>query len=255
MIRTVIIDDEEKSMKALSALLARYCPDVEVVAHADSVLTAVKVLNEHKPDLVFADVLMPDGTGFDVLERCHNRKFGVIFVTAFEEHALRAFRFSALHYLLKPVNFLELQEAIERFKELKKESKDQIENSHFEVAKNSFNSASPQNIVLPTIEGFSVVKISDIIRCEADSNYTKIFFTQGKPFLASRTLTYFEEAMSGLHFVRIHHKHLVNLTHVKRYLKGRGGYVEMADGNEVEVSTRKKEEFLNAMARFARGTD
>src|SRR5690349_7226968 len=115
MIRTVLIDDEEKSTRALSSLLKRYCPDVEIVGEAGSAQRAVEVLQEKKPDLVFIDILMPDGTGFEVIEKCPNHGFNIIFVTAFEEHALRAFRFSALDYLLKPVNFIELQSAVERF--------------------------------------------------------------------------------------------------------------------------------------------
>jgi two-component system, LytTR family, response regulator len=187
------------------------------------------------------------------LEQCAEYKFNVIFVTAFEEHALKAFRFSALHYLLKPVNFMELQAAVERFKKINPADDQKEHAQKMEIARQTFHSTMPESIVLPSLDGFSVVKIADIIRCEADSNYTKIIFTSGKSFLASRNLSHFEDLFSGLPFVRVHHKHLVNLAQVRRYLKGRGGSVEMADGYEVEVSTRKKEEFLLAMSGFARG--
>jgi two-component system LytT family response regulator len=253
MIRTVLIDDEEKSTRALSSLLGRYCPDVEIVGEAGSAQRAVELLREEKPDLVFIDILMPDGTGFEVIEKCPAPDFNIVFVTAFEEHALRAFRFSALDYLLKPVNFIELQAAVARFHKKGMNDYSLGQSKHVEVARQVFNSPVPESMMLPSLEGFSVVKISDIVRCEADSNYTKVIFSNAKPFLASRGLAYFEELLSDLNFVRIHHKHLVNLAQVRRYHKGRGGYVEMTDGQEVEVSTRKKEEFLEAMSRFARG--
>jgi len=252
MIRTLLIDDEEKSIRSLSTLLTRYCPEVEVVGEAGSAARGVELIRELKPDLVFTDILMPDGTGFDVLERCGEQNFGVIFVTAFEEHALRAFRFSALHYLLKPVNFQELQAAVERFQKTGERSAGSAQ-ERIEIARKTYGAAAPERIVLPALDGFSVVRMADIVRCEADSNYTKVIFTNGKSFLASRSLSHFEELLAGLYFARTHHKHLVNLAHVKRYIKGRGGYVEMADGTSVEVSARKKEEFLGMMAAFARG--
>lgn len=251
--KTVLVDDEQKSVNALRTLLERYCPEVEVAGTAGSVAQAIEVIKNTKPELVFMDILMPDGTGFDVLERCEDRNFEVIFVTAFEEHSLRAFHFSALHYLLKPVNFEDLQEAVSRFKpHVSKEDLEQ-RNQRVEVAKTIFTRAASENIVLSSSEGFLVVKISDIVRCEADSNYTKVIFSNGKSFLASRNLLYFEELLADLYFVRIHHKNLVNLAHVKRYVKGRGGYLEMTDGAEVEVSARKKDEFMERLAVFARG--
>lgn len=253
MIRTILIDDEEKSTRALSSLLTRYCPDVEIVGEAGSVYRAVELLQEKKPDLVFIDILMPDGTGFEVLEKCPDANFNIVFVTAFEEHALRAFRFSALHYLLKPVNFQELQAAVARFRKKEPDDFPLVQNRQIQVAKHVFNAVTPESIMLPSLEGFSVVKIKDIVRCEADSNYTKVIFLNAKPFLASKGLTHFEELLSDVHFARVHHKHLVNLAQVRHYHKGRGGYLEMTDGGEVEVSTRKKEEFLEAMSRFARG--
>jgi two-component system LytT family response regulator len=250
--RTVIVDDEEKSRKTLSSLLKRYCADIDIVGESGSVEEAVSVIKAQEPDLVFIDIHMPDGTGFDVLEQFSNRNFNIIFVTAFEEHALKAFRFSALHYLLKPINFLELQLAVERFRKLHLINKTE-ESQKLEIAKNVYSKGFQESIVLPSLDGFSVVKVNDIVRCEADSNYTRIVFTNGKAFMASRNLSHFEDLFSGLSFVRIHHKHLINLSQVKRYLKGRGGSVEMTDGYEVEVSVRKKEEFLSAMAGFARG--
>jgi two-component system LytT family response regulator len=253
MIKALLVDDEEKSRKALETLLLRYCPDVEISGQASGVEDAIAKIDTLKPDLVFMDVMMPDGNGFDVLERCIEKSFGVIFVSAFEQHAMRAFQFAALHYLLKPLNFMELQAAVDRFRT--PQSREQLpqQAQRVELARRVYGSAQPESIVLHAVNGFSVAKISDILRCEADSNYTKIVFTETKPFMASRSLSHFEELLTGLPFVRVHHKHLINLAQVKRYNKGRGGYVEMSNGHEIEVSVRKKDEFLMAMANFARG--
>jgi len=253
MIKTLLVDDEEKSRKALETLLLRYCPDVVVIGQAASAEEAVRQINALKPDLVFLDVMMPDGNGFDVLGRCDGQAFGVIFVSAFEQHAMRAFQFAALHYLLKPLNFLELQAAVERFRKADAQEQLPQQAQRLELARKAYGSAQPESIVLHSVNGFSVARISEILRCEADSNYTKIVFTEAKPFMASRSLSHFEELLAGLPFVRVHHKHLINLAQVKRYNKGRGGYIEMSNGHEVEVSARKKDEFLAAMAGFARG--
>lgn len=251
-IRSLLVDDEEKSRRALETLLLRYCPGVEVSGQAGSVDEAIALIDDLKPDLVFLDVMMPDGNGFDVLERCREKSFGVIFISAFEQHAIRAFQFAALHYLLKPLNFMDLQAAVDRFRTPQEHLPRQRQ--LFEIASSTYRSSRPESIALHALNGFSVVKISDILRCEADASYTRIVFTEAKPFMASRSLSYFEELLTDLTFVRIHHKHLVNLRHVKRYNKGRGGYVEMSNGHEVEVSARKKDEFLMAMANFVRGT-
>lgn len=255
MIKALLIDDEEKSRKALETLLIRYCQDVEVIGQAASAEEAVKQINELKPDLVFLDVMMPDGNGFDVLERCDELPFGVIFVSAFEQHAMRAFQFAALHYLLKPLNFLELRAAVERYRRSDTQELLPQQAQRLELARRTYHASQPESIVLHALNGFSVAKISEILRCEADSNYTKIVFTEAKPFMASRSLSHFEELLTGLPFVRVHHKHLINLAQVKRYNRGRGGYIEMSNGHEVEVSVRKKDEFLAAMASFARGAE
>ncbi len=251
--RTVLVDDEEKSTRSLRTLLQRYCPDVEVIGEAGSAARAVELIGTLKPDVVFLDVLMPDGTGFDVLKKCQGQTFDVIFVTAFEEHALRAFEFAALHYLLKPVNFHDLQEAVARFRDKNGKEDHPSRDMRIDIARKAYGQPASENIVLTSLDGFSIVKISDILRCEADSNYTKVVFMNGKSFMSSRNLSHFEELLSGLAFVRIHHKYLVNLLYVKRYIRGRGGYVEMSDGVQVEVSARKKDEFLEQMAVFARG--
>lgn len=250
--RAVIIDDEEKSLRTLGSLVHRYAPEIEIIGEAGSAQRAIEVIRETDPDLVFLDILMPDGTGFDVLEQFPERNFKFIFVTAFDEHSLRAFRYGALHYLLKPVNFHDLKAAVARAGNGQAhtiaESAPQLK-----TARGAYNNNVPQNIVLSSVEGFSVVRVRDIVRCEADANYTRVYFSQDKPFLASKGLGHFEELLADAGFVRVHHKHLINLSCVKRYLKGRGGYVEMSDGQQIEVSVRKKDEFLSALSGFVQG--
>lgn len=246
--KAILVDDEESSRQTLKALISKYCPEIFVLAEAASVAEAKEVLAQHSPDVVFLDIRLPDGSGCDLLEQLPQRRFDVIFTTAYDEYSLKAFQYAALHYLLKPVSSLQLREAISRLKP----SALQLEDERLRVMKEQLQEQR-KNIVLTSIDGFSVAQIDDILRCEADSNYTRLFFTNEKPFTASRNLSYFESLLSDAGFVRVHNKHLVNLRHVKRYHRGRGGYIELSDGAQVEISVRKKDEFLEALAHFTRG--
>lgn len=246
--KAIVIDDEERSRQTLNGLLQRYCPEVTVIAEAASVSEATAVLQQHTPDVVFLDINLPDGTGMDILEQFPQRSFDVIFTTAHNEHSLKAFQYAALHYLLKPISYIQLREAVGR---LKKNSAP-VNDERFRVMREELQHER-NSIVLTSLEGFSIVEIASIVRCEADSNYTKIFFTGAKPFTASRNLSHFEELLTDAGFVRIHNKHLVNVKHVKHYHRGRGGYVEMSDASQVEVSVRKKDEFLETLSKYTRG--
>jgi two-component system LytT family response regulator len=245
--KAVIVDDEERSRQTLNGLLNRYCPEVTVIAEAGSVAEATGTLQKHNPDILFLDINLPDGTGMDVLENFSQRNFEVIFTTAHNEYSLKAFHYAALHYLLKPISYIQLREAVGRMKAPAHNSQEQFRVMHEQLREER------NSIVLTSLEGFSVVQIENIIRCEADSNYTKIFFSNDKPFVASRNLSHFEELLSDIGFVRIHNKHLVNLKHVRHYQRGRGGAVEMSDGSQVEVSVRKKDEFMDALSKHSRG--
>lgn len=241
--KTVIVDDESKARKALRGALEKFCPDkVEVIGEADCVQKGLETIQSLNPDLVFLDVQMPDGTGFDLLERIPDIKFKVIFASAFDKFAIQAFKFSALDYLLKPVEAEALIEACskldenDRFRELNKKLQILLSN------KNSF-----EKIALPTLDGIIFVKIKEIVRCESDNNYTGIYLTKGERILVSRTLKEYEDMLTPFNFFRIHKSHLINLSYLNRYKKGEGGFVIMEDGAELEVSRRRKEEFLEAI--------
>jgi two-component system LytT family response regulator len=246
--KAIIVDDEERSRQTLNGLIKRYCPEINVIAEAATVAEAKEVLAAHSPDVVFLDIQLPDGTGCDLLEQISDRCFDVIFTTAHDEYSLKAFQYAALHYLLKPISYLQLREAIARMKPVVKVEQDERYRVMHEQLRED-----RKNIVLTSLEGFSVVQIDDIIRLEADANYTRIFFSKEKMFVASRNLSHFEELLLDAGFMRVHNKHLVNVKHVRGYHRGRGGYVEMSDGTQVEVSIRKKDEFLETLAKYTRG--
>ncbi|PLW97860.1 MAG: DNA-binding response regulator [Marinilabiliales bacterium] len=247
-IHAVIVDDEEKSVKALNNLLEKYVQHVNVDGVANCVKDAVSLIDDIKPELVFLDINMPDGIGFDVLEQVSFKDFEVIFVTAYESYALKAFEFSAIHYLLKPINYLELQKAISRFESIKVDSpfEDQIS-----VFRETFND-KPSKIILPTSDGLNMVDIDTIIRCEADSNYTLFFLADGSREIVSKSLNNFDKLLADLNFIRVHNKHLINLRHVKKYIKGKTGYVIMNDEEHVYVSDSKRKTFLESLKNYAK---
>jgi two-component system, LytTR family, response regulator len=244
-LRFVVIDDESPARENIRLLLRHVRPDLVCVGEAASVSAGVALLLEVETDLVFLDVQLGDGTGFDLLERIPDRRFAVIFVTAFEAHSIRAFRFAALDYLLKPIDPQILSDALLR---LPNAAPSDLK---LKTAQNNLAQQRLSRLLLPTQEGFMVIQTADIIRCEADANYTRFFIQGQKPILASNSLAHFEDLLADNHFTRVHHKHLVNLAYVQRYHRGRGGYLELRDGSQVEVSVRKREDFLEAMQRFA----
>ncbi len=247
-IRTVLVDDERTSMLTLESLLKKYFPSIDIVAKAETVAQAVSEINAKDPDLVFLDISLPDGEGFDVLEQTSERNYEVIFITAYDQYAVKAFEFSALHYLVKPLTLEVLKDAIGRFKELKT---DEHLDDKINVLKESLKSKN-EKIIIPSSEGLNVVRLSDIMRLEADDVYTYFFLTDGQRLMASRPLNNYEKILEDLPFSRIHAKHLVNLMYIKRYIKGKGGSVLMEDNTEVEVSVRKKPDFLAKLKNFAR---
>jgi len=243
MIRAIIIDDEQESRNTLQNMLDSFCENVLVEGKADCVEKGLELIQRVKPELVFLDIHMPDGTGFDLLQKFEEVDFRVIFVTAFDQYALKAIKFSAIDYLLKPIEPQQLIDAVEKVKEEKSDygliSK-QI--STLFRNKNGF-----ERITLPTFEGLRFIVLKDIIRCEADNNYTNFYLSSGEKVLVTRTLKEYDETLSGLDFIRVHQSHLVNSKYIERYIKGEGGSVIMTDGSHVEVSRRRKEEFLKRM--------
>lgn len=243
-ITTVIIDDEPRARETIKNMLMLYCPDLEIAGEAASVASGVGLINELQPDLVLLDIKMPDGTGFDLLKQLPSIDFSLVFITAFDEYAVKAFKFSAVDYLLKPIDPDELVSTIDRVKQQKKSDKVDLS-----VVLNNLRDLKKENkkLVLKTTESIFVVSIQEIIRCEASGNYTHFYLSSEHPILVSHTLKDYEEMLKGYSFLRVHQSHLVNLEHIKRYDKSDGGMLVMTDNKTVPVATRKKEMLLNVL--------
>lgn len=248
MIKAIIIDDDSNLRQGLHCLLKQLEPEILVVAQAEEVNQGVRMLNEHQPDVVFLDIQLIDGTGFDILEQYQNKygkpSFQVVFITAYEQFALKAFRFSALDYLLKPVDVDDLQKVIEKIKQNKNKSTDY---SSIEVLlehlskKNDFS----KRIAIPTSEGVHLFEIKNIVRLESSSNYTTFYLENKETLLASKTMKEYEDLLTQYGFERIHQSHLINIKYLKAFLK-KESYVIMTDGKQLPVAIRKKDR-LNEM--------
>jgi len=248
-IKAVIIDDEKNSREVLHNMLNKYCTDVAVVGDASGCDEGVELIRQLKPDLVFLDIQMPDGSGFNLLEEIEKPDFDVIFVTAFDQYAIKAIKFSALDYLLKPVNPQDLIQSVERYRD--KSYTGQI-NKRLEVLMQNVGSGSqkPKKIILSTAEGYHVVNPDDIIRCQSDSYYTNFHFIDGKRVIVSKTLKEYEEMLNDFGFVRCHKSHLVNVKYIKSYLRADGGFIMMTDGTEIPVSRRKRDYIVNIISNL-----
>jgi len=244
MIKTVIVDDEIHCLETLAWELRENCPEVEVIAKCSTAQQAIDCIQVEKPDLVFLDIEMPMLNGFDVLSRLDDIEFEVIFTTAYDEFALKAIKVNALDYLLKPIDADELIQAIDKIKHTKGNYSTQ---DLLEKLFETLRSKHPRftSIALPTMEGLEFISLDDIVHCESCSNYTKIYTRQGESLLISKTLKEIERQIKGPQFFRVHHSHLVNLTLIQKYIKGKRGYLIMKNGHEIPVARSKKEEFLN----------
>lgn len=241
-IKSVIVEDETAAREALKNYLKKYCPQVEVAGEAANIKQAVPLLHELQPQLVFLDVEMPYGNAFDVLEACQDLQFETIFVTAFSEYSLRALNTSAAYYLLKPISIEELIAAVNKVHQ--QILKNELFNRNKIILEN-FKEKKPekQQVILPTLEGFEVVKVEDIVRLQGNGNFTDVFLVNGEKKMICRFLKHFSEILS-FPFLRIHKSHIVNTAFIKSYQKGNGGTVTMVDGSEVDVSPNYKDEFL-----------
>ncbi len=247
MINAIIIDDESRGRESLKKLLEKYCgDDVKVLGLGDSVATAKTLVEMHQPDLVFLDIRMPMGDGFSLLESYEEVPFDVVFTTAYDQYALKAFRFSAIDYLLKPIDIQELMQAVEKIKKKQDDVEDESQ-ERFIALKENLKNQNFDKIALPTTDGFTFVKREDIIRLEANGNYTAFFLKDKTKYLITKTLKYYDDMLVDYGFYRIHKSHLVNLTYITKFIKGRQGYVETVNGDRLEVSTRKREELLKAL--------
>lgn len=241
-IRTLIVDDEAKARQVLVALLERYCPGKMMISQADSVKTAVEKITLNPPELLFLDIRLKDGSGFDLLEKIGHLDFHVVFVSAYEEHAMQACRASAVDYLLKPVDPTELKEAVEKVE--RKLHKTKLAHRLDTLAQNLEQEKDPKRIVLKTVDSMYLISFTDIIYCRADGNYTLFHLADQREILVSKSLSGFEDILTPQKFIRTHQSYLVNSAHIASYEKGDGGILITTQGIRIPVSTRKKESVL-----------
>lgn len=249
MIKTLIIEDEQKSRDVLMKIIEKTCPELKVVGNAGNVTEGIEMIKSLKPDLVFLDITMPDGSGFDLLEQVGDQKFDLIFATASNSHAIRAFKYSACDYLLKPIDIEELRNAVLRVVKRKSEAPD-MGNLNFLIQQLKRSDDNFQKITLPTGNAYEIINLKDIIRCEADGSYTYFYLTDKRKLMVSASLKHYEELLPEQDFIRVHHHNLINMNHVIRFLKEDGGYAVMTDGSKIEISRRKKDQFMDRLKSF-----
>lgn len=244
MIKAIIIDDIEQARTTLKKDLEVYAPDVEVIGEANGVVEGAKLLKKVLPDILFLDIQLQDGSGFDLLDILHDIPFKIIFITASDAHAIKAFRYAAIDYLLKPIDPDELMASIARYKE-----QNLNENEKYKLLNDSLKEQHKphERLALHTQDKIHIVNINDIIRCESNVNYTEFFFQNGKKLLVTRTLKDFEDLLSDQGFFRVHQSFLVNTKYIKEFQKEYGGFLLMSDGSSIPVSTRKRPEVLRML--------
>jgi len=246
MIKALIIDDDSISRMLLREILKKTIANVELLGEASSVEEGLALIEQKDPDVVFLDISMPDGTGFDLLDKLKKIDFKIIFITAYSEYAIKAFKYSAFDYLVKPINVEELAKAINRIPKTRKvDSKIAVNALKANIMASGEHGA--KTIALPELNGFAIIDVDKIVRCEGLRNYTRIIFRDEAEKIVSRTLLEFENLLTPLGFIRIHRSHLVNLANVVRYIKAQGGLVELRTGELLKVSTKYKEDLLNKL--------
>ncbi len=237
-LNAILVEDEANSREILRNYLGKYCVDVNLVGEAASIQEGLELIQKHELDLVFLDVEMPYGNAFDLLDQLPDRTFETVFVTAYNQYAMDALNSHAAYYLMKPINIDELIKAVEYVQEIKQKEIELTDT----VLQPKLKSVEGK-ITLPQQDGFQVLNVADILYCKADDNYTEIYL-ENKKILVSKTLKYFEDALTGFSFARIHKSYLVNVNEVVKYRKGKGGSVVVSNGKELLVSASKKKEFL-----------
>ena len=241
MIKAVIIDDIQEAITVLTSDLQTYCKNIEVIGSANGVVSGAKIIKELKPDLIFLDIQMPDGTGFDLLEIIGEADFKLIFTTASDEFAVKAFKFSAIDYLLKPIDPDDLMKAVEKVEHQHNPT------SRLELLKG--NLENQKKIALNTVDKIHIVQIEDVIRLESDVNYTRFYFKDGSKLMVTKTLKEFDKMLSDHSFIRIHQSHLVNTNFIKEYTKQDGKLV-LKNGDKISVSSRKKSTLMDMISKF-----
>jgi two-component system LytT family response regulator len=248
-LKTLIVDDEPNAVDFISSIIGEYCPDLEVISKAYDVPEGIKSINEMKPDLVFLDVEMPNGTGFDLLTHFPDKDFDVVFITAFNHYAIRAIKFSAVDYILKPINIKEFIESVNKVLQKRTESSSKS-NENFKILLENLRSGSPSRLAIPTTDGMEYLNPKEIIRIEADRSYSWFYMTGNRKILVSRHLKEYQDLLGDRYFFRSHNSHLINLKYVRKYVRKEGGFIEMQDGAQIPVSRNRKDLFLIHMSRF-----
>jgi two-component system LytT family response regulator len=244
--RTIIIDDEPDNVHLLAFQLARHCPQVEIVGQYTESTEALKGIRALKPALVFLDIEMPFLNGFQLLEKVGDIHFSIVFVTAYDQYAVQAFRFSALDYLLKPVDTVDLIASVGRA-----ENHSRVNPHQLDMLRSYYpggSSGSPDRIALPHAGGLIFVELKQIIYCEADSNYTRFHLTGGEQYIISKTLGDVQEVLEVRGFVRVHRQFMVNLVHIVKLIKGEGTYLQLSNGASIPVARQQKERLLKRFA-------
>lgn len=246
MLRTILIDDEPQSIALLRHLTSQHCPELEIIAACTDAVEGLEAIRREKPDLVFLDIEMPRLNGFELLNQCQPVQFRVIFTTAYNQYAVRAFKYSALDYLLKPISAADLREAV------KKAGAGEIlpDYKQYDILQqfNPLRQAPPQKMVVSTLDGLIFLEVSDIVHCDSDGSYCRIWVLGEEPLLISKSLKEVEEMLHLDYFYRCHYSHLINLHHIKKYLRA-DGEVLMSNGRKIPISRSKRQEFLDLVAR------
>lgn len=247
MIKAIIVDDELKGREVLANCLTKYCPDVKLLACADSVKSGIEAIKIFEPELVFLDIEMPDGTGFDLLSKITKVNFEIIFVTAYDKYAIKAIKFSALDYLLKPVDPHELEVAVRKV--MGKNDRVEKNNELLEILMNNISEKkSLQRFAIPVHNGYVLVYLKDIVRLSIEEEYTAAHMIDGSTHVLSKPLKEFEKLLEEENFLRIHNSHIVNLAYIAKYIRGEGGFVVLKNKVQLEVSRRRKAELLLKLA-------
>lgn len=247
MIRTILIDDENNALEVLEILLKKYCPNVEILEKCNGGKAGIDAIEKHQPDLVFLDIEMPHINGFDVLTATKNYKYKVIFTTAYNQFAIKAFKFSAIDYLLKPIDFEELKEAVNKISA--SENHTTFE-ENLQKLMSQLQKPKEKRIALPVNNSLQFFDFDEIIRIESESNYSHIFLIDKRKITLTKTLKEVEEKFLGQDFFRVHQSHLINLNHIDKIYKGENAYLVMKDETQISISRHRKDEFLDLIKKI-----
>ncbi len=246
-ITSILVDDIPEAIEMLSNDIENNHPEIEIIGKASSVVEAAKLLQKTQPDILFLDIMLGDGTAFDLLEIVHNLQSKIIFVTASDEHAIKAFKFAAIDYILKPYANEDLANSIKKAKEYIQPNKEQLSILQESI---KYSNITPQKISLHTSEKIIVVQLSEIIRCKSDNNYTTFYLDTNQKILVSKTLKYYADMLKEFQFLRVHQSHLINIKYIKEFIKSDGGYLILKDKSNIPVSVRKKNEVIETLNKL-----